>query len=118
MEPSTQPTRRARHLIDLDAPRRRVDAAHEQARLTSVQRWVMSVLAVTTIGHLAGALVLAAVAIDDPRPGARVGLVLIAGAFGLIAVVLARLIHGRSWLSPWLVVGLLPTAVGLWLIQR
>lgn len=118
MESTQRSPRRARHLIDPDAPRRPVDVAREEASLTNVQRWVMSVLAVTTIGHLAGALVLAAVVIDDPRPGARVGLLVIAGAFGLIAVALARLIHGRSWLTPWLLVGLLPTAVGLWLIQR
>ena len=115
--PST-PTgdRRRRHLIDPNAPRPVRDVAAEQQSLTRVQRWVMSVLAVTTVGHLAGALVLAAVTIDDPRPGARVGLCLIGGAFGVIAVVLARLIHGKSWLSPWLVLGAIPTVVGLLLI--
>ena len=110
------PTPRRRHLMDPNAPRRVRDVDAEQKSLTRVQRWVMSVLAVTTVGHLAGALVLAAVALDDPRPGARVGLCLIAGGFGLIAVVLARVIHGKKWLSPWLVLGLLPTVVGLLLI--
>ena len=78
----------------------------------------MSVLAVSTIGHLAGGLVLAAVTIDDPRPGARVGLCLIGGAFGVLAVAAGLGIHGRQLLSPWLLVGLLPTAYGLVLIQR
>lgn len=121
---SDQPTegrpavKRQRHLMDPNAPRVARDVAAEQKSLSNVQRWVMSVLAVTTMLHMSGALVLAAVALDDPRPGARVGLCIIAGAFGILAVVLACLIHGKKWLTPWLALGLLPTVVGLWLVQR
>jgi len=110
--------RRARHLIDFDAPPPIRNLEREQASLERVQRWVMSVLAVTTLAHLAVGLVVAAVMLDAPRPGARVGLCVIAGAFGVIAVVLARLIHGRSALTPWLLVGTLPTVVGVWLLER
>lgn len=110
--------RKARHLIDFDAPRTPRDTAGEEASLDRVKRWVMSVLAVTTLAHLVVGLVVAAVMLDAPRPGARVGLCVIAGAFGVIGVVLARLIHGRSPLTPWLLAGALPTAIGLWLIQR
>ena len=110
--------RTPRHLIDFDAPPQRRDAAAEHASLTRVQRTVMSVLAVTTVAHLAVGLVIAALALDDPGPGAQVGLCVIAGAFGVIGVVLARVIHGRSPLTPWLLVGLLPTLVGIWLLER
>ncbi|QBX56125.1 hypothetical protein EXE58_12055 [Nocardioides seonyuensis] len=116
--PTTVTPRRARHLMDPDAPRPARDQAREDRSLSRVQRWVMSVLAVTTIGHLAGGIVLAALTIDDPQPGARVGLCVIAGAFGVLAVVVGLAIHGRRLLSPWLLVGLLPTVVGLLLLQR
>jgi hypothetical protein len=78
----------------------------------------MSALAVTTIFHLQIGLVVAALFLDDPRPGAEVGLCVIAGAFGVLAVALAFLIHGRRPLTPWLLVGLVPAAVGIWLVTR
>ena len=89
-----------------------------QESLTSVQRWVMSVLAVTTILHLAAGLILAAVFMDDSRQGARIGLNLIAAVIGLLAVATGRLVHGKSPLSSWLLLGLVPAIVGMWLILR
>ncbi len=110
--------RRPRHLMDPDAPRPVRDHAAEDKDLTRVKRWVMSALAVTTIFHLVMGLIFAALFLDDPRPGAQVGLCLIAGAFGVIAIAVALLIHGKSPLSPWLLVGLIPSAVGIGLIYR
>ena len=55
----------------------------------------MSALVVTTIFHLVMGLIIAAIFLDDPRPGAQVGLCLIAGAFGVIAIAVAFLIHGK-----------------------
>jgi len=81
-----------------------------------VQRWVMSVLAVTTILHLAVGLVVAAFYIDASRTDARVGLNLIAAAIGVLAVATGLVIHGKSALSPWLVLGLAPGLIGLWLV--
>lgn len=112
------PPRRARHLMDPDAPRTVRDHASENKSLSKVQRWVMSVLVVTTIFHLVMGLIIAALFLDDPRPGAQVGLCLIAGAFGVIAVAVALMIHGRRPLSPWVLVGLVPSAIGIWLIYR
>lgn len=112
------PPRRRRHLIDPDAPRPVRDRASEDKSLTRVQRWVMSALVVTLILHLVMGLIVAAVLIDDPRPGARVGLCVISGAFGVIAVALALLIHGKRPLSPWLLLGLVPSAVGIVLVSR
>jgi hypothetical protein len=82
----------------------------------TVQRWVMSVLAVTTIGHFAAGLVLAAVFMDSAEQVARVGLVVIAGVVGVMGVAAGFLIHQRSVLTPGLAAGLLPLVVGLWLV--
>ena len=104
------------HLLDLDAPRRVIQDPEKDARdLARVQRWVMSTLAVTTILHLAVGLVVAAVMLDDAPDTSKIGLNVIAGIFGAIAVATGLAIHGRRILSPWLLLGVVPTAVGLWL---
>jgi hypothetical protein len=82
--------------------------------LTGVQRWVMSVLVTTTILHLAIGLVVAAYFSD--RLDARIGLLVIAGLFGVIAFVAALLIHRRRPISFWLLPGLLPALVGAYLM--
>lgn len=116
MSQDTPPRRR--HLMDPDALGRPRDYAQENRNLSRVQQWVMSALAVTTIGHLAFGLVVAAMYLDAPRPGARVGLCVIAAAFGVIAIAIARIIHKRPPVSPWLVIGLIPGIIGIWLINR
>lgn len=83
--------------------------------LSQVQKWVMSTLAVITLGHMAAGLVLAALVMSDDRMDARIGLPVIAGAFGMLAVAAGLAIHGRRALSPWLLLGLLPMFVGYWL---
>jgi hypothetical protein len=118
---STVPARRTEkgrgHLLDLDAPRRVVKDPEKDARdLARVQKWVMSTLAVTTILHLVVGLVVAAVMLDDSPLTSQVGLTVVAGIFGVFAVAAGRAIHGRRILSPWLLLGLVPTAVGLSLV--
>ncbi len=111
------PVRRPRHLLDpadLAQSHRRSQGTNES--LGNVQRWVMSVLAVTTIMHLSAGLVVAAVFIDDTRQGARIGLNVIALAIGVLGVVSARVIHHKQPLSPWLLFGLVPGVVGLWIV--
>lgn len=105
--------RRAKHLIDPDNPRpvRRA----EPMSVSQVQRWVMSSLAVLTIAHMSAGLIIAAMVMDPERTDARIGLNVIAGGFGIMAMAAALAIHRRSLLSPWLLLGLLPTAVGLYL---
>ena len=44
------------------------------------------------------------------------GLNLIAAAIGVLAVATGLVIHGKSPLSPWLLLGLVPGLVGLWLV--
>ena len=83
--------------------------------LTRVQRWVMSVLAVTTILHMSGGLILAALVIEAST-ASQVVLCLIGGIFGVIAVAVGLGIHGRRVLSPWLLLGFVPLVVGLVLV--
>jgi len=104
------------HLLDLDAPRRVIQDPEKDARdLARVQRWVMSTLAVTTILHLVVGLVVAAVMLDDAPDTSKIGLTVIAGIFGAMAVATGLAIHGKRIVSPWLLLGVVPTAVGLWL---
>ena len=106
-----QPVRR-RHLMDPANPR----PSSSSMSMGSVQRWVMSVLAVTTIGHLSAGLVVAAVFLDTTRPGAQVGVDVIAGIVGVLGVAAAFVIHQKRPLTPWLALGLLPALVGLYFI--
>jgi hypothetical protein len=80
--------------------------------ITTVQRWVMSSLAFITIEHLAGGIVLAAILLAGSRPGAQAGLLTVASGFGAVAVAAVLLIHQKRLLSPWLVLAVLPWAVG------
>lgn len=106
--------RRQRHLIDFDNPQAR-PASGSDMSLTQVQRWVMSVLAFVTIEHLAGGIAVVAIFTDPKHVGARVVLNVLAAVTGVLAVALARAIHAKPVLSPWLLVGLLPGIVGAWL---
>jgi len=82
--------------------------------LTTVQRWVMSILAVSTGLHMAGGLVLAARYVD--KQSSAIGLLVISGAFGLIAMAAGLLIHRRSLVHPLMLVGLVPPVAGAWWI--
>jgi hypothetical protein len=75
-----------------------------------VQKWVMSALLLTVATIFAtGMSILAGVA---EGPGAQPGLLVIAGAVGLLAMGGVRLINQKSLLTPWLLAGLLPAVVG------
>lgn len=84
--------------------------------LTSVQRWVMSSLAGVTIMHMSAGIVVAACFSDEVS--SQWGLLAIGAAFGLIAIAAARMIHRRNPLSPWLLLGFLPAAVGAYFLLR
>ena len=115
----TPPVRRPRHLLDPnDLQRSHQRSQSSQESLSNVQRWVMSVLAVTTILHLSAGLAIAAVFMDDAKVDARVGLNVIAAIIGVLAVSAARLIHQKSLLSPWLLLGVVPGLVGLFFTFR
>jgi hypothetical protein len=107
--------RRPRHLLDPDNPRPQRPAQQQGMSITQVQKWVMSVLAFVTIEHLAGGIAVVAILTDPRHVGDRVVLNVLAAVTGVLAVALARAIHAKPVLSPWLLVGLLPGLVGAWL---
>lgn len=108
-----RPARRARHLIDPTAPRPvATGAARGGMSLSSVQRWVMSTLAVSTVLHLVAGIVIAAAFLEDPGAGAQVGLLVIAGVMGVLGVAAGFLIHQRSPVTPWVLLGVLPAVAG------
>jgi hypothetical protein len=82
--------------------------------LTTVQRWVMSTLAASTVLHLAGGLVLAAHYVDPTS--SKVGLLVISAVMGLLGMAGALLIHRARLTNPLLVIGLVPAALGVWWI--
>jgi len=84
--------------------------------LTRVQRWVLSVLAVTTILHLSVGLVIGAFFLDESAQVSRYGLCIIGGLFGVVAAAVGRLIHQKTVASWWLAVGFVPGLVGLVLL--
>lgn len=110
---SPSPAKRRRHLMDPANPRPR--APQKSMSVGQVQKWVLSALVVTTLMHLAGGLVLAAIFLDDAKVPGRIGLNVIAGLVGAMGIAAARGIHQKSLLSPWLLVGFVPTAIGLYL---
>lgn len=103
------PVKRPRHLMDPANPVRQVN----DAKLTQVQRWVVSVLAVTTILHLSVGLVLGAFFLSDDARVSQFGLCVIGGLFGVVAAAVGRLIHQKPVASPWLAAGFLPGVVGI-----
>ena len=96
-----------KHLMTPGAPR---PTNREPMSLGNVQKWVLSTLAATTILHLSAGLVVAAVFAD--RLDAQIGLLVIGAAFGVIAILAALIIHQHRLVSPWLLLGLVPSAVG------
>jgi len=117
--PEKPARKRPRHLMDPDNPVREVkSAASGSMHLEPVQKWVLSILAAVTIAHLAAGLVIAAMYVDESRTDAQIGLNILAGAFGVIAVVVFRTIHQLKPLSAWLLLGLIPTVAGLYLTFR
>ena len=110
---TAQPRPRPRHLMD---PANLQRTSVESREITRVQQWVLSVLVATTILHLAAGLAVAGVYADGSRPGAGVGLNVLAAVCGVVAIAAARMIHRRTPLSWWLPLGLLPGAVGLWFV--
>jgi hypothetical protein len=76
-----------------------------------VQKWVMSTLLLVVSFIFAGGLCFLAGSVD--RAGAKPGLLTIAGFVGVIAMGGVRIINQKRIASPWLLVGLVPTAIGV-----
>jgi len=81
-----------------------------------VQKWVMSALLLVTSFIFAGGLCFLAGSVD--RPGSQPGLITIAGFVGVIAMAGVRIINAKRILSAWLLVGLLPSAIAVYVLYR
>lgn len=82
-----------------------------------MQQWVMSAVVLTVAVIFASGLSL--LAEHSHRPGAKPGLLAIAGVVGIVAVAAARVIHRKSVFTPLLVLGVLPAAlIGFFVLGR
>lgn len=77
-----------------------------------VQRWVITVLTISIVFHLAAGLVFAAYYTESLVASSQIGLLVIAAVMGCLAVGAGFAIHRKSPLTPWLALGLLPSLVG------
>ena len=109
---ASRPPKHRKHLMVPGQPR--PVAPRGAMSLSSVQRWVLSTLAVSTILHLAGGLVLAARYVDERS--SAIGLLVIAAAMGVLGMLAGLLIHRARPVHPLLLVGLVPAAAGTWWI--
>ena len=110
-----QPARRRRGLLDPDDLR----ASHVRSQgsvegLDHVRQWVLSILLVSTILHLAAGTALIPVVRDDISAVGQGTLLVISALIGLMAVATGRLIHHKHPASLWLVLGLVPALAGTW----
>jgi hypothetical protein len=109
--PTPREPRVAKHLMTPGQPRA---VNRESMSVGTVQKWVLSVLAATTIMHLSGGLVFAAAFLDGA--GKQIAMLVIATAFGVLAMLAALIIHQARLLSPLLLLGLVPPLVGVYFI--
>jgi hypothetical protein len=116
--PVASPPRRPRHLMDPNDPRP-VVSSRPGMSLTTVQMWVLSVLAVSTGLHLVagmvGAAVYAGTQADSPV-GSQVGLLILAGLLGVGSFMGGAAIHHKSMLRWWVLAGVIPSLVGAYFL--
>jgi hypothetical protein len=106
---TSRPARQRKHLMTPGQPR---PQPARTMSLTSVQRWVASAVAVSTLLHMAAGLVLAASYVEEQS--SKIGLLVISGAFGLLSMASGLLIHRKPLVHPLMLLGLLPPLVGAW----
>ena len=80
-------------------------------KIETVQRWVAPVILIHVGTVPAVSLAVYSIGGADIDHGRGVGLWIMSGVIGLLTVAGVRLIFQRSPLSPWLLLGLLPTAI-------
>jgi hypothetical protein len=85
-----------------------------RVEIERVQRWVMTALMMTTAAIFAVGRSLLAGRSD--QAGAKPGLITIGAIVGVLAVAAARVIHQKPVFTPLLVLGVLPAAVGGFLV--
>jgi hypothetical protein len=80
-------------------------------KIETVQKWVASVILFHVGSVPTVSLAVYSIGFTDTDRGRGIGLWLMSGVIGVLTVVGMRLIHQRTPFSPWLILGILPTAV-------
>jgi hypothetical protein len=80
-------------------------------KIETVQRWVFAVILIHIGGSPALALAAYSPHLENTKHSSGVGLWVMSGVVGLATAIGVLLVHQRSPLSPWLIVGILPMAV-------
>ena len=80
-------------------------------KIETVQRWVASVILIHVGSVPAVSLAVYSIGVAEDERGRGIGLWLMSGVIGLLTIAGVRLIFQRTPVSPWLLVGILPTAV-------
>ena len=95
-------------------PKRRNDMTTEQ-----VQRWVISLLVFAISAFPIGGLIAASYSeLHNDRRGAAIGLMIMAGVIGVLALSAIRIIHKRSLVTPLLILGVVPASIAAYFIFR
>ena len=84
--------------------------------ITRVQQWVATALLFTTLEHFAAGMVIAASMMDPSRNSSRIGLIVMSGVTGVMALLGARLILQKPLVSAWIAVAAVWPLIGVWLI--
>jgi len=80
-----------------------------------VQRWVMSALLITVCFVFASGMAL--LSATSVQAGARPALLSMSMVVGVVGILGVRLVHAKSLVTPWLLLGMLPSMLG-WLVTR
>jgi hypothetical protein len=80
-------------------------------KIETVQRWVSAVILIHVGGSPAVALAAYSPHLENTKHSAGVGLWVMSGVIGLATTAGVLLIHQRSLLSPWLILGALPMII-------
>jgi hypothetical protein len=80
-------------------------------KIETVQKWVASVILFHVGSVPAVSLAVYSIGFTKHDHGRGIGLWLMSGVIGLLTIAGMRLIHHRNPLTPWLIFGILPTAI-------
>jgi hypothetical protein len=80
-------------------------------KIETVQRWVAAVILIHVGGSPAVALAAYSPHLESTKHSSGVGLWVMSGVIGLATTAGVLLIHQRSLLSPWLILGALPMII-------
>jgi len=90
----------------------------KEMTIEQVQHWVVSLLIFAITSFPIGALIIASnVYYREGNTSSAFGLCIMCGVIGVFAIVAIHLIHGRSVMSPYLPLGLIPAfgaAIAMW----